>query len=189
MRTGGFDAITLDILMPGMSGFEVLRTLRADPELRGIPVVVVSVFSGREALAGEWVVSKPIDAEELVDALGQAILAGRVRVLVVARPEMRDQLEFTLTDLGIEFEWATDALGAARLCLEHFFEVALIDADMHEPDAAMAALDLRGRRLRRSVVVFSSEPGSPGVARFDAEPVAVEDAGATVLGLLQAEPS
>jgi signal transduction histidine kinase/DNA-binding response OmpR family regulator/HAMP domain-containing protein len=189
LRTGKFDAITLDILMPGMSGFEVLRTLRADPELRGIPVVVVSVFSGREALAGEWVVPKPIDADELVDALGQAILAGRVRVLVVARPGLREQLESTLTDLGIEYEWATDSLGAARLCLEHFFEVALIDADMHEPDAAVASLDLRGRRLRRSVVVFSSGGDSPGLARFDMDPVAIEDAGATVLGLLQTEPS
>ncbi len=58
LRAEHFDAVTLDILMPGMSGFEVLRTLRADPELRGIPVVVVSVFSGREALAGEWVVAQ-----------------------------------------------------------------------------------------------------------------------------------
>jgi len=186
LRTGRFDAITLDILMPGMSGFEVLRTLRADPQLRGIPVVVVSVFSGREALAGEWVVPKPIDADELVDALGQAILAGRVRVLVVARSEVRDTLEPTLYELGIEYEWATDPLIAAQMCLAHFFEVALVDAGMHHPDAAMAALDLRGRRLRRSVVLFAAGD-EPGLARLDAEPVSIEDAGATVLGLLQAE--
>jgi signal transduction histidine kinase/HAMP domain-containing protein/ActR/RegA family two-component response regulator len=186
LRTGRFDAITLDILMPGISGFEVLRTLRADPMLRGIPVVVVSVFSGREALAGEWVVPKPIDADELVDALGQAILAGRVSVLVVARGELRDSLEPTLFDLGIEYEWCTDPLSAAQMCLDHFFEVALVDAGLHDPEAAMAALDLRGRRLRRSVVVFAGGD-EPGLARFDAEPVAVEEAGATVLGLLQAE--
>jgi signal transduction histidine kinase/DNA-binding response OmpR family regulator/HAMP domain-containing protein len=187
LRTGTFDAITLDILMPGMSGFEVLRTLRADPQLRGIPVVVVSVFSGREALAGEWVVPKPIDADELVDALGQAILAGRVRVLVVARGDLRETLEPTLYELGIEYEWATDPLTAAQMCLEHFFEVALVDAGMIRPDAAMAALDLRGRRLRRSVVLFSGGDDAPGVARLDAEPVPIGDAGATVLGLLQAE--
>lgn len=187
LRSGRFDAITLDILMPGMSGFEVLRTLRADPQLRGIPVVVVSVFSGREALAGEWVVPKPIDADELVDALGQAVLAGRVRVLVVARPELRDTLEPTLFELGIEYEWVTDALSAVQQCLDHFFEVALIDAGLHDPEGAMAAMDLRGRRLRRSVVVFAGGDESPGIARFDAEPVSIEDAGATVLELLQAE--
>jgi CheY-like chemotaxis protein len=183
-----FDAVTLDILMPGMSGFEVLRILRADPDLRGVPVVVVSVFAGREALAGEWVVPKPIDADELVDALGQAILAGRVRVIVVARRDLREKLEPTLSELGIEHEWTTDAMGAAELCQERFFEAALVDAGLHDPDAVLRALDLRGRRLRRSVVVFSSGGDYPGFARLDAEPVAIEDAGATVLGLLQPEP-
>jgi signal transduction histidine kinase/CheY-like chemotaxis protein len=188
LRKERFDAVTLDILMPGMSGFEVLRILRADPDVRGVPVVVVSVFAGREALSGEWVVPKPIDADELVDALGQAILAGRVRVLVVARPALREKLEPTLEELGIEHEWATDAMGAAQLCLERFFEAALVDAGLHDPDGVLRALDLRGRRLRRSVVVFSSGDESSGLARLDAEPVSIEDAGATVLGLLQPEP-
>jgi len=187
LRSERFDAITLDILMPGMSGFEVLRTLRADPQLRGIPVVVVSVFSGREALAGEWVVPKPIDADELVDALGQAVLAGRVRVLVVARPDLRERLEPTLYELGIEYEWVTEPLGAAQMCLEHLFEVALVDVGLHDPEAAMAALDLRGRRLRRSVVLFSGNDDDAGLVRLDAEHVPIEEAGATVLGLLQAE--
>jgi CheY-like chemotaxis protein len=187
LRSETFDAITLDILMPGMSGFEVLRTLRADPQLRGIPVVVVSVFSGREALAGEWVVPKPIDADELVDALGQAVLAGRVRVLLVARAEVRPALDRRLFDLGIEYQWASDPLSAAQMCLEHFFEVALVDAGLHDPEAVMAALDLRGRRLRRSVVVFAGGDDPSAIARLDAEPVGIEEAGATVLGLLQAE--
>ena len=94
LRTEPFDAMTLDILMPGMSGFEVLRQLRADPELRGLPVVVVSVFSGHEALAGEWVVAKPIDADELVDALGAA-RARRpgARARRRAQPRRAQQLE------------------------------------------------------------------------------------------------
>jgi signal transduction histidine kinase/DNA-binding response OmpR family regulator len=186
LRNEQFDAVTLDILMPGMSGFEVLRQLRADPELRAVPIVVVSVFSGQEALAGEWVVSKPIDAEELVDSLGAAVLAGRVLVLVVGRGEVRAELEPMLDALGIEHEWATSAAAAARLCQERHFELALLDAGLHRPEAALAALDLRGRRLRRSVVVFSTGDDAPGLARLDAEPVALDQAGATVLGLLQA---
>ena len=180
-----FDAITLDILMPGMSGFEVLRQLRADPELRGLPVVVVSVFSGNEALAGEWVVAKPIDADELVDALGAALLAGRVRVLVVGRGLTRDDLEPRLDELGIEHEWATSSGAAARLCQQRRFEVALVDAGLTHPETALAALDLRGRRLRRSVLVFSAGDAAPGLVRLDADPVELDAAGATVLQLLE----
>ena len=57
---------------------------------------------------------------------------------------------------------------------------------MPHPENVLAALDLRGRRLHRSVVVFSDGDGAPpGIARLDAEPVALADAGATVLDLLR----
>jgi signal transduction histidine kinase/CheY-like chemotaxis protein len=184
LRSEHFDAMTLDILMPGMSGFEVLRALRADPALERLPVVVVSVFSGREALSGEWVVSKPIEAAELADALGAAVVAGRVRVIAVGRPELRAHLESSLDELGINHEWAHDAGEAARLCERRRFEVAIIDAGLPRPERTIAALSLRGRRLHRSVVVVSAGDDAPGIARLDAEPVALGDAGAVVLGLL-----
>jgi CheY-like chemotaxis protein len=169
-----------------MSGFELLRALRADPELRGIPVVVVSVFSGNAALAGEWVVAKPIDADELVDALGAALIAERVRVLVVARPHVHEQLDPQLAELGIEHEWASSSGAAARLCQQHHFELPLIHAREPHPDNAHAPHDHRARRLQRSVVDFTDADGAaPGIARFDAEPVALADAGATVLDLLR----
>jgi signal transduction histidine kinase/DNA-binding response OmpR family regulator len=186
LRTEDFDAMTLDVLMPGVSGFEVLRELRADPRLAELPVVVVSVFSGREALSGEWVISKPIDAEELADALGSAVMAGRVRVLAVGRADVRTNLRRTLDELAIEHEWATTPLEAARLCASRRFEVALVDAGLPDVEAAIAGLDLRGRRLRRSIVVVSADgDGVPGLARLDAEPIPVEEAGAAVLALLQ----
>jgi signal transduction histidine kinase/CheY-like chemotaxis protein/HAMP domain-containing protein len=184
LRAAHFDAVTLDILMPGMSGFEVLRAMRADPELCAVPVVVVSVFSGREALSGEWVVSKPIDAAELADALGAAVMAGRVRVIAVGRPESRGRVEATLEELGITYEWTEDPATAARLCASGRFEVGLVDAALPDPEAAVAALTLRGRRLRRSVVVFATGEDTSGIARLDADPVPLDDAGAVVLGLL-----
>lgn len=187
LRTERFDAVTLDILMPGMSGFEVMRALRADPQLSDLPVVVVSVFSGREALSGEWVVSKPIDADELADALGAAVLAGRVRVLAIGREEVRPPLDRTLDDLGIAHEWAGDEAEAVRLCTQRYFEVALVDAGLPGARRIMEHLDLRGRRLRRSVVVFTAgDVDTPGYALLDAEPVSLQDAGAVVLGLLDA---
>lgn len=179
-----FDAVTLDILLTGITGFEVLQAMRADPALRRIPVVVVSVLSGKEALAGEWVVSKPIDAEELVDALGSAILAGRSRVLVVGRATVRGRLGPSLTRLGIDHDWATNGAEAARLCEERRFEVALIDSGLRSPQAVLEKLDLRGRRLQRSVVVFSTGDDAPGLAKLDAQTVSLEDATTAVLAAL-----
>jgi DNA-binding NarL/FixJ family response regulator len=153
-------------------------------------VVVVSVFSSREALSGEWVVSKPVDPEELADALGAALLAGRVRVLAVGRPDVRGHLRDTLEELAIEHEWASSPLEAARLCASRRFEVALVDAGLPDVEAAIAGLELRGRRMQHSIVVVSSD-GSPdhlhALTEFGLDGgrvVTVEDAGAAVLALL-----
>jgi len=68
--------------------------------------------------------------------------------------------------------------------------VALIDAGLHDREAAMASLDLRGRRLRRSVVLFSGEGDETRMlTRLDPDPVPIADAGTTVLNLLEAEPA
>ncbi|MEA2386706.1 MAG: hypothetical protein QOJ22_880 [Thermoleophilaceae bacterium] len=185
LRRERFDAMTLDILMPGMSGFEVLEEMRADPVLSRTSVVFVSVYSGREALSGEWTVAKPIDAEQLTDALGSAVLSGRTRVLVVGRDSVRPRLEPALERIGLDHDWATSGPSAARMCQENRYEIALVDAGMRSPQAVLRGLDLRGRRVGRAVLVFTTGEEHPGmIATLGADPVPVEEAAAAVLQVL-----
>jgi hypothetical protein len=187
LRAGRFDAITLDILMPEMDGFAILAALRADPELRSIPVVFVSVFAGRRELAGEWVVAKPIDADELRQVLAAAVRAGRSRALVVGRPHMQVVLEPALDELGIEHQWETTGAAAARVCGERRFEVALVDVGIRNPQAALQALDLRGRRLRRAVILFSDDrtPTPGGITKLGMEVVPLQGAAHALLEALR----
>ena len=149
LRTQRIDAITLDITMPGMDGFEVVRRIRADPELRAIPILFVSELAGRRELAGEWAVGKPIHADELRDVLAAAIRAGRSRVLVVGRHDLQPTLEPALDELGIEHQWETSGAAAARVCGERRFEVALIDVGIRNP----------GRRSRRWICAGDGSGG------------------------------
>jgi CheY-like chemotaxis protein len=187
LRESHFDAVTLDVLMPGMDGFEVLRQIRADPQLRYTPIVFVSVFSDREELAGEWVVPKPIDADELRNVLGAAVQAGRSRVLVVGRQELQAALQPSLDELGIEHQWELTGAAAARVCAERRFEIALVDIGVRNPQAVLQALDLRGRRLRRAAILVSDgqTPAPPGIERLGLEVVPVTKAAAAVLAALQ----
>jgi signal transduction histidine kinase/CheY-like chemotaxis protein len=189
LRASRYDAVTLDILMPGMDGFEVLREIRADPDLRTTPILFVSVFSGRQQLTGEWVVSKPIDADELRDVLGAAVRAGRSRVLVVGREQFQAALEPQLDELGIEHEWATTGPAAARLCGERRFEVALVDVGIQRPQAVLQGLDLRGRRIRRAVILFSDgvTPTPPGIGRLGMEVVPVDQAATALLAAIRGD--
>jgi DNA-binding response OmpR family regulator len=65
------DLIMLDVMMPGLSGFEVLRRLKADSTLRSVPVIMVTakgherdVLSGLHGGAVDYVV-KPFSLKEL----------------------------------------------------------------------------------------------------------------------------
>jgi signal transduction histidine kinase/DNA-binding NarL/FixJ family response regulator/HAMP domain-containing protein len=186
LRGGGYDAVTLDILMPGMSGFDVLARIRADPDVRRTPVVFVTVFSGRDRLKDEWVVKKPIDADELTEVLANAVRAGRSHVLVVARPEISERIIPSLDALGIEHEWQPNGPAAAMACHERRFEVALVDAGLRNPRAVVRALDLRGRRLRRAVIVFAQEDAD-GAGELGVEAVPVDEAAGAVVAALRGE--
>ena len=66
------DAITLDLRMPGRSGWRILEELRASPETIGIPVFVISVLDrDREAIAlgATAYLQKPVKKETLLQAL------------------------------------------------------------------------------------------------------------------------
>jgi CheY-like chemotaxis protein len=66
------DLILLDLLMPGMTGLEVCRRLKADPPTAAIPVVFVSAVAGRSEIeeglrtGGADYIVKPFDPDEIV---------------------------------------------------------------------------------------------------------------------------
>jgi CheY-like chemotaxis protein len=70
-----FDAIALDILLPDMSGWELLRQVRAGGPNRSVPVMVVSVMPEQRAGIGFAIsdfLEKPVSKRRLLDALGRA---------------------------------------------------------------------------------------------------------------------
>ena len=88
-RMASPDIILLDVMMPGISGFEVCRTLKDDPATQHIPVVLITALDGRadrlaglEAGADEFL-TKPID-----DAMLMARVRGLTR-LKMAVDELR----------------------------------------------------------------------------------------------------
>ncbi|MBA3745981.1 MAG: response regulator [Solirubrobacterales bacterium] len=164
LRSECFDAVTLDVLMPGMNGFEVLEALRADMRLQDLPVIFVSVSSTLSQLDGEWAVAKPIDRQRLSDVLHAAIEAKRSRVLVVAPDSVRLQLSPSLAGLGVEYRWENSPEGASRAGTEQRFEVALVHASMSDSLRLLETVALRGRRGRRSVILFATGNEPAGLA-------------------------
>jgi PAS domain S-box-containing protein len=85
------DLIVSDVMMPRMDGFALVRALRADPELREVPTILLSarageeaVVEGLEAMADDYLV-KPFSARELIARVGAQLQLARLRKEAAAR--------------------------------------------------------------------------------------------------------
>ena len=107
----------------------------------------------------------------------------------MGRAELQPVLEPALDEFGIEHHWELTGPAAARVCQERRFEVALVDVGVRNPQAVLQALDLRGRRLRRAVILFSDSetPAPNGVNRLGMEVIPAEEAAGAVLAALRRE--
>lgn len=82
MRAGHFDAVVLDIMLPGLNGFEVLRAVRVDPHLSDLPVIVLTAKGqatdrrSAEEIGASAFITKPFSNADVVE---------QVRRLAVAR--------------------------------------------------------------------------------------------------------
>ncbi|HSH88069.1 MAG TPA: response regulator [Methylophilus sp.] len=68
------DLITLDILLPGMDGWEFLTKLKTNPKLAHIPVVIISIVADSNkglSLGAAQVLQKPVSADDLQNALAK----------------------------------------------------------------------------------------------------------------------
>jgi len=79
-------AVTLDLVLPGLDGWEVLKRLKSDPQTRDIPVVIISMVENRElgvALGADDYFVKPVDRERLLDRVRQLTRNQRPRLLLI----------------------------------------------------------------------------------------------------------
>lgn len=103
------DIILLDVMMPGMDGFETCRRLKADPVTRHIPVVLVTALDGREdrirglEAGADDFITKPID---------DVILFARVKSLTRLKAVMDELRE--REESGRRFGVDTDGAGRLR---------------------------------------------------------------------------
>jgi DNA-binding response OmpR family regulator len=79
LRRQSFSALILDIMLPGMNGLDVLRAVRADRSLAGLPVIVLTAkgqASDRktaEGIGATAFITKPFSNAEIVDHVSRFV--------------------------------------------------------------------------------------------------------------------
>jgi len=90
------DVILLDVMMPGMTGFEVCQRIRSDPQIAEIPIIILTALDDRESLlnalkaGADDFISKPFDRYELRARLMGITRLNRYQKLIQERAKLRD---------------------------------------------------------------------------------------------------
>lgn len=90
------DVILLDVMMPGMTGFEVCQRIRSDPEIAEIPIIVLTALDDRQSLlnalkaGADDFISKPFDRYELRARLLGITRLNRYQKLIQERSKLQN---------------------------------------------------------------------------------------------------
>ncbi len=131
-RTIHPDAITLDVIMPKPDGWDVLNALKADAELREIPVVIVTMLSDRGiglSLGAVDVLTKPVDRAQLAALISNLLRRDGPVLIVEDETGAREMIRHTIEKMGLPVAEAVDGRQALLWLGEH-------------PTPAMILLDL-----------------------------------------------
>jgi class 3 adenylate cyclase/CheY-like chemotaxis protein len=156
LRSQSVDLVLLDVMMPQIDGYQVLTELKADPELRSIPVLMISAVDEIESvvrcieLGAEDYLPKPFDAVLLRARIGACLEKKRLRDREAE--QARELAEWNRT---LEQRVAEQVALVERLTrLKRFFSPQLAElivaggaADplrTHRRDITVVFLDLRG---------------------------------------------
>jgi CheY-like chemotaxis protein/anti-sigma regulatory factor (Ser/Thr protein kinase) len=149
------DAITLDVMMPGLDGWAVLSALKADPDVADIPVVMLTIVDDKNlgyALGAADYLTKPIDRERLLSVLARH---RRDRPVLVVDDDaaLRELLRRLLEPAGYTVVEAENG----RVALERLRglspSVVLLDLMMPEMDGFEFVAEFRRHEAWRTIPI------------------------------------
>ena len=160
-------AITLDLVIPGTDGWEVLKILKANEQTRDIPVVIISLLDNRDlgmALGADDYFLKPFDRHRFIDRLrqltGLADDSSKPRLLLIDDDKsLRELLNRELGDRGYEVDLAVDGPSGIRMAAERLPDVIILDLVMPGLNGFEVIEILRSRKetAHIPVVVFTAK--------------------------------
>jgi CheY-like chemotaxis protein/nitrogen-specific signal transduction histidine kinase len=149
--------ITLDLLLPGVDGFQVLHELKNDPQLADTSVVLMSMVDERPRAVGlgatDYLV-KPVDRGDLVDTVHRLLCPEAGTVLVAEDdPATRAMVRRTLEKEGWKVLAAEDGRRALEILETETIHAVLLDLMMPDVDGFAVAARMREDERWRDIPV------------------------------------
>ena len=162
LRSGTFDLVLLDIMMPEMDGYEVLQRLKADEALRHIPVIMISALSELDSvvrcigMGAEDYLPKPFNPTLLKARIGACLEKKRARD---REQELSAALHAQNTRDGIWRKAQEADLAVARTTQQAIVTSALPQLDGWQVETSLYATDPGRRRCLWLATAGTRAPG------------------------------
>ena len=158
-------AITLDIMMPEKDGWQVLREVKADPELCRIPVIILSIVSERSlgfSLGVTDYLVKPVDRRVLIDVLERLRQRKVMQSALVVDDDYdaRTLLADLLCSLGLRVRTCDTAAGCIEMLQKEPADLLFLDVEMPEGEVSQIMEFVTGDNRfenTRTVVITRNE--------------------------------
>jgi len=141
------DLITLDVMMPDLSGFDVTAVLKNDPGTKDIPILIVSVTEDKEKaykLGANDYVTKPFKIEILIDKVNQLLRDAQKKILVVDDDKnLVKSIKYQLRKRGFATYVAYDGKRALEKVESQPPDLILLDIIMPEIDGYEVMKELK----------------------------------------------
>ena len=152
-------AITLDVMMPDMDGWSVLRALKVDPVLHDVPVVLLTMVDDKSkgyTLGATDYLTKPVDRDQLRDALARHCIPGEPDSVLLVEDDAatREMMTRTLEKAG----WQVSQAGNGREALDRITQekprLILLDLMMPVMDGFDFLLEMRANAEWQDIPVI-----------------------------------
>jgi CheY-like chemotaxis protein len=154
------DLVTLDLIMPGVTGWEALKEFKADPSIQDIPVVIVTVLPGNKdrgnLLGAVDLLTKPVDKDVLLQVLKRNLKDHWGRNVLVVEDDFgaRTLIEAYLKDAGMNVLVAENGEEAEALLGKGLPDLIILDLVMPVMDGTAFLQRLRAHPERVGIPVI-----------------------------------
>ena len=165
------DLITLDIMMPDISGLDVTAVLKNDPDTKDIPILIISVVEEREKaakLGANDFVAKPFTMKVLTEKINRLLRDAQKTLLVVDDDKsLVKSLKYRLEKRGFSIYVAYDGKEALEMVESHPPDLVLLDIMMPEMDGyeVMKTLKRKPDTTNIPIVVMTGIENDDGRAK------------------------
>ena len=164
LNKNDYAAMTLDLMLPDISGLEIIRKVRADPDMADLPIVVISakIEEGRLEINGDaegvdWL-AKPFDEAQLLAAVQRQMEATNAKTVHVLHVEDEPDLQRVIRQMvGERFHFESVAtMAEARACIaEQHFDVVILDLGLPDGSGWDLLPEIRQQQPDARIVILS----------------------------------